>query len=253
MKQFHVPNQPWLTLHLHRFGRVTRCWLSGYDFNPAVCGVPTCPTTLVDVVASTPTLSSLLTSVVTADLANTLAGPGPFTVFAPNDAAFAAIAQLASTLSVEQLRSVLLLHVKVGKKITASQLYDGMQITTGLATAPGTLIIRKNGVYGWKVTNADGTSSANLVLADQFADNGVAHVIDGVIMPPAVPAPPVYTPAPPAPSPTVYTCQQTRKKDCKVELTNGACAWNRDVRKCRPAGAVSGCCTAWHVVWASRR
>jgi transforming growth factor-beta-induced protein len=198
---------------------------------------PPSPTTLVDVVAGTPILSSLLASVVKADLAATLAGAGPFTVFAPNNAAFAAIANMP--LSVQQLQNVLLLHVVGGVQITASDLFDGKMITTA---GGGKLIVRKNGM-NWKITNADGTSSANIVLADQFASNGVAHVIDGVIMPPAntpaPPSPPVYTPAPPSPSPpSPLQCSQIRKRDCKTQLTNGACAWDGDVRQCKPVNFV---------------
>jgi uncharacterized surface protein with fasciclin (FAS1) repeats len=225
--------------------------IAGYNYNPVVCGVPTCSTTLVDLVAGTPALSTLLSSVVKTGLTNTLASAGPFTVFAPTNAAFAAIAQLASTLSVEQLRQVLLLHVASGVQIKDSDLYNGKVITT----VGGVLVVKAvywNGGVSWKITNADGTSSANIVLADQFASNGVAHVIDGVILPPAAPAPPVYTPAPPSPpvytpappsppSPAVYTCSQTRKKDCKTQLTNGACAWNGDVRKCKPVNFVRSC------------
>jgi uncharacterized surface protein with fasciclin (FAS1) repeats len=226
---------------------------------PVYTPAPPSPSTLVDLVVGTPFLSSLESAVLTTGLANTLASAGPFTVFAPNDAAFAAIAHLASTLSVQQLQNVLLLHVAAGQ-FRASDLYDGLTITTA---SGGVLIVRKYGM-NWKITNADGSSSANIILADQYASNGVAHVIDGVIMPPAShppvytpapPSPPVYTPTPRAPpSPPAHTpsppapptypvnCGQTPKTQCKMQLTNGACAWNRDVRRCKPFNFVSMVC-----------
>jgi hypothetical protein len=67
----------------------------------------------------------------------------------------------------------------VGTAVGSDGLSDGMEITTG----GGTLYARKNG-DAWRIENADGTSSANVVLADVEADNGVAHVLDAVILPP---------------------------------------------------------------------
>jgi uncharacterized surface protein with fasciclin (FAS1) repeats len=132
--------------------------------------------TIVDLAVATPELSTLVAAVQAADLAGTLAGPGPFTVFAPVNAAFEALPDgtvetLLQPANREQLRSVLTYHVVPGR-ILSSDLTDGARVAT---------------VEGTEVTiDLDGGPSVNgasIVTADIEASNGVVHLIDAVLMP----------------------------------------------------------------------
>jgi uncharacterized surface protein with fasciclin (FAS1) repeats len=119
---------------------------------------------------------TLATAVGAADLVHTLQGTGPFTVFAPTDAAFAAIkSDVDNLLKPENkatLAKVLTHHVVSGKHM-AAELKDGAELTT---------------VQGekLKVSVKDGKvmiGAANVTTADISASNGVIHVIDKVLMP----------------------------------------------------------------------
>ena len=122
------------------------------------------------------TLAKLLTD---AGLIGTLKGPGPFTVFAPTDEAFAKIP--AATLAAlgkdkAALKNVLLYHVVSGKVMAA----DVMKLNGKSAkTAEGQDV--KIMAEGKMVM----VNQANVVKTDIVAKNGVIHVIDAVIMPPA--------------------------------------------------------------------
>jgi uncharacterized surface protein with fasciclin (FAS1) repeats len=134
---------------------------------------------LVEVVVSTDALSTLETAVKEAGLVDALSGDGPFTVFAPTDAAFAALP--AGTLegllmdeNIEMLKGILTYHVVPGE-LRAADLSDGQVLET-LAGAP------------LRVSINDGTvmvGGATVVTPDVAASNGIAHVIDSVLMPPA--------------------------------------------------------------------
>jgi len=118
------------------------------------------------------TLASLLQK---SGLAGTLAGKGPFTVFAPSDAAFAKVpkATLASLAkSKAKLRSVLLYHVVKGK-VTAAQ---AMKLHSAKTLEGKAVSIR---VSGGKVI----VGGATVVKANVMASNGVIHVIDKVLIP----------------------------------------------------------------------
>ncbi|CAH0364156.1 unnamed protein product [Pelagomonas calceolata] len=161
---------------------------------------------IVELAQATDFLSTLVQAVVAADLVETLSGDGPFTVFAPTNDAFAALPNgtLASLLLPEnqpQLIAILTYHVVPGK-IMSTELSDGQEA----ATVQGDVVT---------ITIADGTvkvNDATVSIPDIEATNGVVHVIDTVLIPPATPAP---TPAPisgefsspvptaaPAPAPT---------------------------------------------------
>jgi uncharacterized surface protein with fasciclin (FAS1) repeats len=135
-----------------------------------------------DVVAlaqDTPDLSTLVTAVSTAELAETLQGEGPFTVFAPTNAAFEKLGdeQVQSLLEPEnrdQLTEVLTYHVVPGT-LTAADLSDGQELET---VAGETLTVE---VDGDTVMVGD----ASVVQPDVAASNGVVHVIDGVLTPQA--------------------------------------------------------------------
>lgn len=140
------------------------------------CATTPAPVSITDTAAATPDLSTLAKLVNDAGLADTLRGTGPFTVFAPTNEAFkkvpaATMAQLAS--NPEMLRSVLTYHVVPGK-VTAAEVKTGAVKTVQGAN----IALSKAGTF---VTVED----ALVVKADVQATNGVVHVIDTVLIPPA--------------------------------------------------------------------
>jgi uncharacterized surface protein with fasciclin (FAS1) repeats len=121
------------------------------------------------------TLARALTA---AGLIETLKGAGPFTVFAPTDAAFAKVpkpALDALLANPEQLRAVLTYHVVPGR-VMAAQVVG---ITEATSVQGGKIAVK---VEGGKVKL---NNSATVTATDIAAKNGVIHVIDTVIMPPA--------------------------------------------------------------------
>jgi LPXTG-motif cell wall-anchored protein len=124
--------------------------------------------------------TALVELVEAAGLTETLQGEGPFTVFAPTDAAFAAVpADVLEALAAdpEALQSVLLYHVVPGRLI-AALISDGKEV----ATAEGSNVL---------FSFADGVKQVNgatIVAKDIQASNGVIHVIDSVILPPELAA-----------------------------------------------------------------
>ncbi|MEM8553182.1 MAG: fasciclin domain-containing protein [Pseudomonadota bacterium] len=132
---------------------------------------------IVGVAQSAGSFNTLVAAVSAADLVDTLQSPGPFTVFAPTDAAFAALpAGTVDTLLLpenkDQLTSILTYHVVPGR-ITAADLAGTEQRVTTVNGA--TLHI--DGTNGVQVNNA------TVVTADVEASNGIIHVIDGVLLP----------------------------------------------------------------------
>ena len=144
---------------------------------------------IVDIAAGDERFSTLVAAVQAAGLAETLAGPGPFTVYAPVNEAFAAlpegtVEQLLQPENKEQLTNVLLYHVD-DRKLTAEQIPAGSNYFKPILTS-NRLCITK---HGGGVTIADGSGdSATVVIANIEADNGVIHVIDKVLLPGARPA-----------------------------------------------------------------
>ena len=137
---------------------------------------------IVVVASETPSLSTLVTALKAASLVDTLQGAGPFTVFAPTNAAFEALPEgtLATLLkpeNVEQLKSILTYHVVSGA-VLAQDLKDGQVITT---VQGGTLTVS---IMDGKVYLTDAKGNKVIVeKADVNADNGVVHVIGGVLLP----------------------------------------------------------------------
>lgn len=128
---------------------------------------------IVDTAVSAGNFKTLVTAVQAAGLVDTLKGPGPFTVFAPTDAAFAKIpkAKLDALLADKAaLSKVLTYHVVPGKVMAADvkagkvKTVEGSEVT--LATKGGVMV-----------------DKAKVVKADVMASNGVIHAIDTVIMP----------------------------------------------------------------------
>ena len=134
--------------------------------------------TVVDIIVNSAEHNTLEAAVIAAELADDLSGPGPFTVFAPTDEAFAALpAGTVDELLIDPtgtLAQILLYHVVSGTALSTT-LSDGQTITTLLGEEI-TVTIGMNGVM---------INNATVVVADILADNGVVHVIDAVLLPPA--------------------------------------------------------------------
>ncbi len=123
-------------------------------------------------------LTTLVAAVQAAGLVETLSGPGPFTVFAPPNSAFDAlpagtVATLVQPANKAQLTSILTYHVVPGR-IMAADLRDGQVLTT---VNGARLTVHKMG-------NTVMVGDATITQADVRASNGVAHVINKVLMPP---------------------------------------------------------------------
>ena len=132
--------------------------------------------TIVDVAVGNEDFSTLVAALTAADLVTTLQGEGPFTVFAPTNAAFAALpAGVLDALLLPEnkatLAKILTYHVVSGMVMAAD-------IKAGdVETAEGSTV--KLSLMGAGVM----VNKANVVTADIMADNGVVHVIDAVILP----------------------------------------------------------------------
>jgi uncharacterized surface protein with fasciclin (FAS1) repeats len=138
--------------------------------------------TILDIVVNSADHNTLEAAVVAAGLQSALSGAGPLTVFAPTDAAFAALpAGVLDALLADPtgaLTQVLLYHV-VGGVALSTDLADGMMITT-IQGQDVTVTINANGVF---------INDAQVIVADIIADNGVVHVIDAVLVPELNPEP----------------------------------------------------------------
>ena len=128
---------------------------------------------IVDIAVGAGSFQTLVTAVQVAKLVDALKSPGPFTVFAPNDDAFAKLPPGAITTLVQnvpQLTRILMFHVVSGKFMKADLAKLGF--VTSLEGSP----IKIDCSDGFEVKNA------TVVAADIEADNGVIHVIDNVIL-----------------------------------------------------------------------
>ena len=132
--------------------------------------------TVVAIAAGNPDFSTLVAAVKAADLAETLSGAGPFTVFAPTNAAFdklpkGTVEDLLKPENKAKLAAILTYHVVAGKVLAAD-------VKTGMVkTVQGTDL-------DVKVTSAGVTvNDAKVVKTDIVGSNGVIHVIDTVVLP----------------------------------------------------------------------
>ena len=133
---------------------------------------------IVETAVGAGTFKTLAMAIAEAGLLDILKGPGPFTVFAPTDDAFAKLPPAALSALLKDkaaLKNVLLYHVLGGKVMAADVLKMNGK---GARTFEGqdAMIM----VMGDKVM----LNSANVIKADIIAKNGVIHVIDAVLMPP---------------------------------------------------------------------
>jgi len=129
---------------------------------------------IVDTAVSAGNFTTLVAAVKAAGLVDTLKGPGPFTVFAPTDEAFAKLP--AGTVDAllkdpEKLKGILLYHVVSGKVMAA----DVVKLKTAKTVQGSNVAIK---VMGDKVM----INNAHIIKTDIVTDNGVIHVIDTVIM-----------------------------------------------------------------------
>lgn len=132
---------------------------------------------IVAVAAGSGQFNTLVAAVKAAGLVETLQGAGPFTVFAPTDAAFAKLpkgAVEALLKDKEKLAAVLTYHVLAGKVMAADVIAMGDASPATVNGAPVRIVVRDGSVY---------VDNAKVVVADIEASNGVIHVIDTVIMP----------------------------------------------------------------------
>jgi uncharacterized surface protein with fasciclin (FAS1) repeats len=131
--------------------------------------------TIVDVAVANGSFNTLVAAVTAADLAETLSGEGPFTVFAPTDDAFAALPEgLVEALLLPENKDVLvqiLTYHVVSGEVFAADISDG-----DVATVEGQTV---------ELSTADGVTvnGASVLIADVPADNGVIHAIDAVLVP----------------------------------------------------------------------
>ena len=148
--------------------------------NTPIPPMPTAaPQTIVDIAVADGRFGTLVAAVQAAGLVETLSGDGPFTVFAPTDDAFAALPagtldELLKPENKQQLTDILLYHVVPGSVMAA----DVVKLTEA-GTALGKNVAVK--VDGDKVFIND----AQVVITDIQASNGIIHVVDTVILPPA--------------------------------------------------------------------
>ena len=137
--------------------------------------LPPVSNTIYDVVLNSQDHITLLTAIDTCGLKGTLSGPGPFTLFAPTDAAFNALpaGTVAALLNDIPTLTDILMHHVLGDSVMSTMLSNGMMATTLLGTDV-TVSITNGNVY---------IDNAMVTVADIIADNGVVHVIDAVLLP----------------------------------------------------------------------
>ncbi|WP_373492307.1 fasciclin domain-containing protein [Parasphingorhabdus sp.] len=147
------------------------------------------PGTIVDVAVGNADFSTLVTAVTAADLGATLSGDGPFTVFAPTNAAFDKVDQetLSALLTPEMkddLTGLLTYHVVAGEMKAADvikAITDGGGTATLTTVQGGTLTATLDG-DSVILEDANGGKST-VIMTDVEASNGVIHAIDTVVMP----------------------------------------------------------------------
>jgi uncharacterized surface protein with fasciclin (FAS1) repeats len=159
--------------------------------NPMVGGAPMYRTKdIIDNAVNSAEHTTLVAAVKAADLVQTLKGKGPFTVFAPTNAAFdklpaGTVDTLLKPENKSMLTKVLTYHVVAGR-------YDAKKLmqlikkgggTATLTTVSGDMLMaRMNGMNGITLTDEAGGSS-NVTTADVYQSNGVIHVVDSVVLP----------------------------------------------------------------------
>jgi transforming growth factor-beta-induced protein len=136
---------------------------------------------IVDTAIAAGSFTKLAAALTAADLVTALKGEGPFTVFAPTDAAFAdfetANPGVLGGLTKAELTAILTYHVIAGAAVKSGDLKDDQVVLT-LNGSPALIDLTGGVKVGAK-------AEANVTAADVLASNGVIHVIDQIILPPA--------------------------------------------------------------------
>ena len=150
----------------------------------AALTTPVSANTIVDIAAGDERFSTLVAAVQAAGLAETLASDGPFTVYAPLNSAFDALPEgTVQTLLLpenkEQLTNVLLYHVD-DRNLASKDIPHGSNYFKPVLTSARLCIT--NSSDGVSIADGSG-ASANVVIADIKASNGVIHVVDKVLLP----------------------------------------------------------------------
>ena len=158
--------------------------------DPDVGGAPMYPNkTVVENASTAPNLSTLVAAVKAADLVDTLSGSGPFTVFAPDNDAFnklpaGTVDTLVKPENKAQLTKILTYHVVSGKydsKAIAKLIKKGHGTATLTTVEGGKLMAKMDGDKLVLTDEKGGTST--VTTANVYQSNGVAHVVDTVLMP----------------------------------------------------------------------
>ena len=141
------------------------------------------PKDIVDTAVADGRFTTLVTAVQAAGLVDTLKGAGPFTVFAPTDEAFAklpagTVEELLKPENLENLKNILLYHVVPGKVMAADVVtLDGKTADTAFAGNSIAISVKDGNVFL--------NETVQVVITDVKTSNGVIHVIDTVLLPPA--------------------------------------------------------------------
>jgi len=141
---------------------------------------------IVDTAVEAGNFKTLAAALTAADLVNTLKGPGPFTVFAPTDEAFAKIpkADLDALLKDKaKLQSVLTYHVVPGKVMAADILKNTSSKVKTVQGSDLNVSVSVNKKAYKEPNTSVKVNNASVIKTDIVADNGVIHVIDTVVMP----------------------------------------------------------------------
>ncbi len=169
---------------------VTTLSVSAQMKDPDVGGAPMYPNkTVVQNASTAPNLSTLVAAVKAAGLVDTLSGPGPFTVFAPDNDAFnklpaGTVDTLVKPENKADLTKILTYHVVAGKmdsKAIAKAIKKGKGTATFTTVQGGKLMAKMDG--GKLVLTDEKGGTSTVTTADVYQSNGVAHVIDTVLMP----------------------------------------------------------------------
>lgn len=167
--------------------------------------------TIVDIATGDKNFQTFSAALKATGLIDTLAQQGPFTVFAPTDAAFAALPQgtlekLMLPENKQVLRQLLSYHVVLGTVLSKDLKSGAVNTAEG---SPVTVKVEPNQVM---------VNQAKVTTADLQASNGVMHVVDQVIMPPMTSTPPASAPATPSATPATPTTKPAPKLMPKPEL-----------------------------------
>jgi len=144
---------------------------------PAAAAAPAAGNTIADVAIANGAFNTLVAALQAADLVTTLQGPGPFTVFAPTDAAFAKLPPgtvEALLADKEKLAAILTYHVVPGKVMAADIIATNGAKPATVNGKTVDVVVRDGKVL---------VNGAEVTTADVAASNGVIHVIDTVLLP----------------------------------------------------------------------